>query len=466
MGMHGVLYTRISQDATGERAGVSRQLDDCAMLAEKIGATIVGHFDDNDISAYNGKTRPGFEAMLKALERGDADTVICWHVDRLYRSMKDLERLIDIVDTNNIAIRTVNGGDLDLGNATGKMLARILASVSRQESEHKGERRRRANLQRAQAGAWRSDQPRIFGYTQRGELLEPEATAIRLAIHDVLGGRSLRSIAGDWNERGIATTRGQRWSNLTLRRALLRPVYAGLVVYQDKVMKGVTGEWQAIISEDTHRGLVAYLSDPSRRTATAFVRAHMGSGVYRCGVCGGLLYASFRGRRDRGMTYVCKPHIHVGRVGAPLDELVSVIVLERLRRSDIWSRLAPREQFDVAAMHAQRAALQARADELAAMFAAAEIDASQLRRGTADLRTRMAEIDQALADAIATGPAVQLLDGDLDELEKRWDACSPDIKGKIVDQLMTVTVLPTPRGVKGVDRDGVVNPDYIRIDWR
>ena len=62
------------------------------------------------------------------------------------------------------------------------MLARIIGSVSRQESEHKGERRRRANLQRAEAGTWRSDQPRLFGYTRTGEHLEPEATAIRQAI--------------------------------------------------------------------------------------------------------------------------------------------------------------------------------------------------------------------------------------------------------------------------------------------
>ena len=34
--------------------------------------------------------------------------------------MKDLERLIDIVDTNGIAIRSVNGGDVDLSNSTGR----------------------------------------------------------------------------------------------------------------------------------------------------------------------------------------------------------------------------------------------------------------------------------------------------------------------------------------------------------
>jgi site-specific DNA recombinase len=406
--------------------------------------------------------------MLDAIKRGEINAIICWQPDRLYRSLKDLERLVEATD-RGIEIRTVNGGDLDLSNSTGRMLARILGSVARQESELKGERRRRANEQRAVNGRWRADMPRQFGYTQRGERLEPEATAIRQAINDVLAGRSLRSIAADLNDRGIFTVRGKPWTNLALRRVLLRPVHAGLVVYQGKTLG--RGEWQAIIDEDTHRGLVAFLSDPARRTATAFERRHIGSGVYHCGVCDGLLYASFRGRRDRGMVYVCKPHIHVGRVGEPLDELVTAVVLKALKRNDIASLLSPREQFDTAVLHTQRAAFQARLDELARMFAHAQIDASQLLSGTADLRAQIAGVDSVLADAAATSPTVQLLDGEPDELEDRWHACTPDIKGKIVDELMTVTVLPTPRGTKGVTVDRAtgtrtINPEFVRIEWK
>ena len=63
--------------------------------------------------------------------------LICWHPDRPYRSMRDLERLIDIADAGGVSLRTVNGGDLDLANSSGRMLARILGSVARQESEQR-----------------------------------------------------------------------------------------------------------------------------------------------------------------------------------------------------------------------------------------------------------------------------------------------------------------------------------------
>lgn len=131
--------------------------------------------------------------MLDAVKRGQYDVPVCWHPDRLYRSMKDLEHVIEVCDAAGVPIRTVNGGDLDLSNATGKMLARILGSVNRQESEHKAERQRRANIQRAEAGSWWSSH-RVFGYTLDGRIEPWEAKALRRAAADILAGRSLSSI--------------------------------------------------------------------------------------------------------------------------------------------------------------------------------------------------------------------------------------------------------------------------------
>jgi hypothetical protein len=52
--MRAAIYTRISDDHTGEELGVQRQLDDCTALAERLGWEAVARYDDNDISAYSG----------------------------------------------------------------------------------------------------------------------------------------------------------------------------------------------------------------------------------------------------------------------------------------------------------------------------------------------------------------------------------------------------------------------------
>ena len=429
------IYTRISQDTNGERLGVTRQLDDCLALADRLDWEVLDHFDDNDLSAFDGQRRDGFESLLDAMKNGQVDALICWHTDRLYRSMRDLERLIEIAEANRVQIRTVQSGELDLSTSAGRMMARILGSVARAEGEHKGERQRRANVQKAVAGKWQTAN-RAFGYTVTGEPLEPEATAIRTAVADVLAGKSIRAVAKEWNGKGLKTTLAgttQRqhgkdhvvtgtWNGPRVRRVLLNPRYAGLKVHRGKEIG--KGDWTALIDEDTHRGLVAYLSDPARIKCTSFVRKYLGSGVYVCGRCGGPMRAAFPGGKGAARTYECKTHQHVVRRGEPLDEYVERLVLGYLSEPETRQRLAVMlhggERVDVDGLHTRRAALGARLDELAAMFAAGEIDASQLRRGTNDLRAQLAGVDQVLAELSRRSPVADLLAAE-DKLREYWD---------------------------------------------
>jgi site-specific DNA recombinase len=174
--------------------------------------------------------------------------------------------------------------------------------------------------------------------------------------------------------------------------------------------------------------------------------------VYRCGKCGEKLYAAFTHGPDK-MLYICRT-THLGRRGKPIDELVESVVLRVLSKTDIRNRLTA-DDIDIDATHARRTALQSRLDELAGLFAEGVIDASQLRRGTNDLRPQLAAVDKTLADAAHTSPALNLVNqasGDPDKLAEYWSASTADIKGKIIDELMTVTVNPSPsRGTRGFD---------------
>jgi site-specific DNA recombinase len=452
--MKAAIYTRISNDPTGQELGVTRQLDDCLALADQLGWEVTARFDDNDLSAFNGKTRPGFEKMLEAMKAGEFKALLCWHTDRLYRSMKDLERLIDIAEAHRVQIRTVQGGDLDLSTSAGRMVARILGSVARQESEHKGERQKRANAQKAAAGKWQTAN-RPFGYTQQGEPLEPEATMFKTAVADVLAGKSIKQVAREWNQTGITGTRGTRFTGPNVRRLLVNPRYAGLVHHNGKVVG--PGNWEPLIDVETHRGLVAFVSDPSRIICTAFEKKYLGSGVYRCGVCGSVLRHAVAGGRNAGRRkYECREsNSHVVISGTPLDEYVETIVLKLLTDSDIHRRIGAAKDIDVDALHSKRAALQARLDELAAMFAEGAIDGSQLRRGTSELRTQLAGVDSVLADLARTSPVANLLAAK-GKVEDAWAESTPDIKGKIIDELMTVTVnKATRKGGPRLDYDRV-----------
>lgn len=450
--MRTAIYTRISHDPTGESLGVERQLDDCLALADSLGWDVVTRFDDNDISAYSGKVRPGFEALLDAIKRSEIDAVICWHTDRLYRSLKDLVRLLDVAA--GVHIKTVRGGDLDLSTPTGRMLATILGGVAVQESEHKGERQRRANDQKAAAGKWQTAN-RPFGYTMTGEPLEPEASMVKQAVADVLAGKSINAVAREWNAAEVPTTLGTTWKSSRVRRLLVSPRYAALKVHRGKVVG--PGAWEPLIDEDTHKGLVAFVSDPARVTCTSYEKKYQGSGIYRCGRCGGLMRHAVAGN-PRVRRYECIEHQHVTRRGEPLDEYISTLVVRRLSAAD-GVVLDDTDKTNVSELHTQRTGLQARLDELAGLFAEGAIDGSQLRRGTSELRAKLAGIDGQLAELAKRSPVAELLTAGGD-LALRWDALSADLRGKVINELMTVTALPAPRG------RNVFDPAYIDVAWK
>jgi site-specific DNA recombinase len=460
--MRAGLYLRQSFDRHDDKLAVTRQDEDCTRLCADRGWQVVERYTDNDKSASTGKPRPAYERLLADVRAGLLDAVVTWDLDRLHRHPAELEEFITLADEKQLALATV-GGDHDLATDGGRLFARIKGAVSKSEVERKSARQKRANQQHRAAGRWNRAGMRKFGYTKTGALVESEAALLRQVAHDVLAGKSLRSIAIEWNERGLRTVPGSKWTSLQVGRMLKNPLYAGLMTYKGRVVG--PGEWEPVISKDVHDGLVAYLSDPSRKPAVSFERRYMGSGVYRCGICGQAMYAMWPGGRKRGLVYACRPSSHVARQAAPLDEFVERLVLDWLGDPDTGKRLKVMldgngNKVNVGALHTKRAALQAKLDDLAGMFAAGDIDASQLKRGTTDLRTQLAGVDTRLADLSRRSPVADLLAAGKD-VEKRWKALSPDMKGKVVSEIMTVIVPPARRRGPGFDYDLIAD----NVEW-
>lgn len=99
-----------------------------------MGGEIVSEHVDNDMSAYSGKRRPAYQAMLERLEAGEGEGIIAWHPDRLHRSPLELEAFISVLERTGAAVVTVQGGDYDLSTATGRAMARTIGAWSRHEA--------------------------------------------------------------------------------------------------------------------------------------------------------------------------------------------------------------------------------------------------------------------------------------------------------------------------------------------
>lgn len=460
--MRATIYARISSDREGAGLGVQSQEHDCRELAASLGWIVVSVHKDNDVSAYSGKPRPGYRAMLGQISAGQVDAVLAWHTDRLHRSITELEEYATLCDQYGTATHTVKAGHIDLSTPSGRLVARQLGSVARYEVEHMVERQRRAKLRSASAGKWKGGR-RPFGFAANGvDVIAIEAAAVRSAVAAVLAGQSLRGIAKEWNSRGLVTSTGAPWSGSSVRRVLLRPRNAGLMEHQGEIVGAA--EWPAVVPEEEWRAVVAVIKQPSRTTTTGPGRKWMGSGLYRCGVCDATLIGT---RVNKRQSYRCRAG-HVTRTLADLDGYVDAVIAARLRRADAADLLASaaRADVDVDALEAQALALRARLDQLADVFAQGGIDAQQLTRGTTELRRQLEAVRARIADAFH-GTAMAGI-ADAPDPGAAWLDAPLDRKRAVLDALATVTVEKgaggRPHGWKA--GESYFRHDLVRVDWR
>jgi site-specific DNA recombinase len=318
VGVGAVIYARISEDH--ERAeSVPTQIANATRHAERMGWDVARVFKDEGRSGFTGELRPGFEDMLKFLSRGDVQVLIARHHDRLTRNPDDFGRLMKICERSRIKISLYTGGELDLSTASGGFYGFMETGRSWYESAIRSQRVKDAHERNARAGKRTGGGSRPFGYRivrhdlgeggkRRwrivGEELEPaEAELIEEAATRVLRGESLRSIAMDWNERGVKTVGGGMWQGSMIRRVLMSPRIAGLKDHRGEVVGKAM--WPAIIDSATHDRLVGLLGNPERRPANyGRPRVYPLAGLLYCGSCGGKLITYLQPRQGRG--YGCR----------------------------------------------------------------------------------------------------------------------------------------------------------------
>ncbi len=435
-------------DRDGSGLAVARQRDDCLKLCADRGWDPV-EYEDNDVSASSGKARPAYTRMLTDIAAERVGAVVAWDLDRLHRRPIQLEGFINLADRHRLELATVTGQH-DLSTTAGRLHARLMGSVARYEMEHKSDRQKRANLQRAEMGKPPAGGLRAVGYEPGGMTLrEPDATLIRDAYRGFLAGLSLRSIAAQWNDAGFTTGRGGAWRPDGVRYVLRNARNAGIIVHRGEEVG--RGQWPAIVPEETYRAAVALLDDPTRRTTPTTARRYLLAGLARCH-CGAPVIT---GRNQHGTrTYRCgQTRGHLSRAAEPIDDLVARVVVSRLSAPDAAGLLST-ETVDVAALREEAAALRTRLTELADLFADGAVTAAQLARGTDRARTRLAVIEQEMAAA----GGVSVL-GDLvtaEDVQGAWDRLDLDRRRAVIDTLMTVTLLSPGQGARTFRPETVV----------
>lgn len=413
--MRAALYLRISRDDTGEGLGIERQEQDCRQVCARRGWSVTQRYADNDISAYSGRFRPGYTALLHDLAQQRIDAVVSWAPERLHRSPRELEDFIELVERSHVQVETVKAGAWDVSTSHGRLVARMLGAVSRAESERTGERVSRAHQQAKQAGRWRGPIP--YGMRPSGApgLPEPDETQAPVVLDiftRLLRGDALVAIARDLNTAGIKPRRGTAWTHTGIDRLVSSPALGGLLLVdgelRDAAFKGV------IAPQQWREAQAALKRRPRGEKRRPRDKLTLLGGILRCERHGVPLWG---GSGTPGPVYTANtPGVcYVGIKREPVDEFLRQLVVGRLTRPDARGLLRPDEPSGPTDQEV--AALRSRRDELATLIGEGLLNGAAARTQLESIAARLAELEQPVAPSVLDERA-------LIDPEAAWEAWS------------------------------------------
>lgn len=459
------VYLRISLDQTGEGLAIDRQREDCVAIAADREWTVTRTYTDTVSATKRTVKRPGYNQMEADYLAGEFTNIVCYDIDRLSRQPAQLEAWIERAETRGLILVTANG-EADLATDGGRLFLRIKAAVARSEVERKSARQKRAAQQRAESG-----KPplgvRLTGYTPAGEVIPAEAVIVQRIYSEFADGVPLAQIAARLNEDGIpargapAGTTAQRearavrgdtgtWRPSTIRSILTNVRYTGEAIYMGQAL-GTRGIWEPLIEESAFIEIQMTLADPRRRTNPGGVnRKHLGSGLFRCAICGD-------GVTIRGSSYWCARGGHVQRALTHVDGYVTAIVADRLRAPDVAAAFLTTDSAAEKLGARQIETLRQRLAQTDADYDADLIDARRHREKTAKLTAELQTIQLARARSVAGGRLEAILGAD--DPGDAFEQASLTARRIVIEFLGEVRL---HRGVKG---SKVFRPESIDIVW-
>jgi DNA invertase Pin-like site-specific DNA recombinase len=457
------VYARISLD-DGTALGVTRQVEDCRKLAAELGWDIVEEYVDNDVSAYSGKRRPAWEAMLADLAEGRLDAVLAYHPDRMTRRPIELERFVEIVTTAQVRhVQFVSGGELNPGSGDGLLVLRMLAAVAANESASKGRRMRRKNDEKAAAGRPHGGSIRPFGFEDDRITHRPaEADLIRQIVARYIAGESQTSLTKWLDKTAVPTVSGKPWNTTTVRGILKSPRNAGLRVHRGEVVG--PGAWKPIITPADHDRVLARMADAAR-TGRRTNRTYLLTGLLRCSKCGGKLFSAARPDRRR---YVCQTgpdHRGCGGImvtAPPVEDLVTDAVLYRLDTPELADALSGRaaDNDQAAALSDQLAEDRAQLNELADAYAHKAITMREWMTARTTIEARIEHTERRRA-RLTRSEVLTGFVGNGAELRAKWATLDLTQQAAIVSAILAHAVIhPGTPGARAFD------PNRVELVWK
>lgn len=248
------IYTRKSSEDGLEQEfnSLDAQYESCAayIASQKAEGWVLlpERYDDGGISGGTME-RPGLQRLLADIDRGIADQILVYKIDRLTRSLADFAKMVDRLDAAGTSFVSVTQ-PFNTATSMGRLTLNMLLSFAQFEREVTAERIRDKIAASKKKGLWMGATVPL-GYAADGRSLkitEPDAGVIRTIYDLYLRHCNVRLVKEAVDAQGLKTPvrtlisgrvkGGAAFSYGHIHYILTNPVYAGRIRHHANVYPG------------------------------------------------------------------------------------------------------------------------------------------------------------------------------------------------------------------------------------
>ena len=223
------IYIRVStEDQAREGFSLGEQEEKLRQLCKYKDFEIFKIYKDAGISAKNMKDRPAFQEMLEDMKAGKLNYIVAYKLDRVTRSVRDLEVLISTLEQYHCYL-ICDRDDVNTSTANGRFFVRMLTVLSQLEIEIVSERTKFGLNGAIKAGHIPGKVPLGY-YRDTDKTLKIDVTTkdIVLRIFELyLEGKSYQTISNILNEEKVLSPNNKKWCDSTIDRIINNKIYIG-----------------------------------------------------------------------------------------------------------------------------------------------------------------------------------------------------------------------------------------------
>ncbi len=277
-----ILYCRKSQESEDRQIqsldAQERELKDKAYV---LGIEVVAIYRESMSAKSVG--RPIFNDVIKQIQAGKADAILCWKLDRLARNFIDGGLIIDLLQRG--VLKSIQTYEKEYRPSDNVLMMAVELGMTNQYSRDLSVNVKLGNRQKINKGGWPCYAP--FGYinnkVDKTLYIDPTDSMFTKKMFGLYstGLYSLRSLSDTLYNEGLRTKSGRKIYCGRIQRILRNSFYYGIIFYQGKYY---IGNHQSLISKDLFDKCQVIMKSGSKpRKQKHFFPL---TGLFTCGECG------------------------------------------------------------------------------------------------------------------------------------------------------------------------------------